>query len=378
MSSYYSSNLRVLVGELETVKSGEPMEIPVMESSENQKTQKLPTAFDVRIWNPTITPIIEADDEGSKYATGDHGEDESIMGAQSATIEFSVKMSSRDPASGYPAWWKFAQACGCEVKRYPNNEPPATAVGYSLQPLKSRDVSTMTIFVYDIPRTGGKIARYKFSGCMGNMTIGAEGVGKPWTANFSFTGKLVGIDNAEATPELSIADKTVAEKMLNYELNFHGLGLRADRSQKISTFMLDVGNEISPLIDQADPTGYAYYAITKRSPRFSCDPLMNGSFETLFNAWKNNETFSVVMRQKDGNGFTLRIPKAQQLTSAVASREGLINWDLNLKALRNNNDDTAPEEQEVTWELIVGTKPDTPSRASPPVKKAAKKAAKKA
>jgi len=354
MSSYYSSNLRILAADLESNQAG------IADPSAD--------AFNVRVREPMITPIIEVDDEASKYATGDHGEDESIMGAQSATIEFSVKMSSCEVTTDnkHPAWWKFAQACGCAVKNYENDG--GVIIGYALQPLKSKDVATMTIFVYDIPRTGSKIARYKFTGCMGNMTIGAEGVGKPWTANFSFTGKLAEVKDVTDTPELKITDKTVAEKMLNYELNFHGLGLDTDKSQKISTFMLDAGNEISPLIDQADHTGYAYYAITKRSPRFSCDPLMNGSFEKLFESWRDNKTFSVVMRQKDETGFTLCIPKAQALTSAVASREGLINWDLNLKALRNDTD--IPNYQEVTWELIVGKKPAEIKAA---VKKAAKK-----
>lgn len=210
---------------------------------------------------------------------------------------------------------------------------------------------------------------------MGNMTIGAEGVGKPWVANFSFTGKLAEIKSVEDHPSLNITDKTVAEKMLNYKLDFHGLGLDTGKSQKISTFSLDIGNEISPLIDQADSTGYAYYSITKRSPRFSCNPLMNGSFKTLFDSWKDNKTFSVVMRSNDGKGFTLRIPKAQTLTSAVASREGLINWDLNLKALRN--DIVLPEDnlnyQEVTWELIIGEKPDDVKLAAKAKKSAGNK-----
>jgi hypothetical protein len=95
---------------------------------------------------------------------------------------------------------------------------------------------------------------------------------------------------------------------------------------------------------------------------------MSSSFSSIYNAWKSGETFAVVMRSKDEKGFTLCIPKAQQLTAASASREGLINWDLNLKALRNDSE--IKTYQEVTWELIVGKKCDE-------VNAAAKKAVRK-
>ncbi|MDR0307630.1 MAG: hypothetical protein LBI42_12450 [Chitinispirillales bacterium] len=350
MSSYYSSNLRILVAKIEKAPG------TAVSKFDNED-------FNVRIIDPVVTPMIETDNEASKYATGDHGEDESIMGAQSATIEFSVKMSScpGDNVSK-PAWWKFAEACGCKVKKYEAKD--ASPAGYALQPKKSEDVSTMTIRVYDFPR-GSKTpaACYTFAGCMGNMTMGAEGVGKPWTAAFSFTGKLVSIDEPEDNfvPELLITDKTIAEKMLNYDLSFDGIG-EADKSvsQKISSFLLDIGNEISPLIDQADPTGYAYYAVTKRSPRLSCDPLLNGKFADMYGSWKNEKTFSVTLSPVSASangtaGFTLYLPKAQALTAAIVSREGLVNWELNLKALRNNGAEKI-RDQEVTWELLVGKK----------------------
>ena len=348
MSSFYSSNLRILVAKKETTNG---TAIAFADSD-----------FDVRIIDPVVTPIIEADDEASKYATGDHGEDASIMGAQSATIEFSVKMSSSAGSSlSKPSWWKFAEACGCYIKEYGIGN---SIKGHALQPKKSQDISTMTIRVYDFPRgSTTPVARYTFTGCMGNMTIGAEGVGKPWVANFSFTGKLVDIAEPtanEIVPKLSIDDTAVAEKMLNYELFFrekNNTNPSANPSQKISSFQLDVGNEISPLIDQADPTGYAYYAITKRSPRFSCDPLMNSGFKDIYNDWKNETTFPVTLcpASNSSAGFTLYLPKAQQLTAGIVSREGLVNWELNLKALRSSDGNLAGD-AEVTWELLIGAR----------------------
>lgn len=347
MSSFYSNNLRVLVARKEETSG-----IPVTLTSAD---------FDVRVRNPTVTATMEADDEASKYATGDHGEDVAVMGAQSASIEFSIKMSSTDGTTS-PKWWKFAEACGCEIKTYENSS--STAIGKALQPRKVKDVSTMTINIYDIPRNfSSEAICYTFAGCMGNMTIGAEGVGKPWTANFSFTGKLVGMVGVQLdqVPELSIDDNVVAEKMLNYEMEF------GTDPKKISTFQIDVGNEISPLLDQSDPTGYAYYSITKRSPRFSCNPLIDGNFDAdskliSYSNWKNETTFPVTLKSKvTGSGFTLYLPKTQQLTAGIANREGLVNWDLNLKALRrtaaeitSQADGMTGEDQEVTWELLLG------------------------
>lgn len=347
MGSHFSNNLRILVAKEETT-AGKAVTFDADD-------------FDVRVWEPTITPTIEVDDEASKCATGDHGECESIMGAQSATIDFSVKMNSCADAATEPTWLKFAKACGCKVI--------SAVQGFVLCPRKSEDITTITIRVYDVPRNGNDPAAcFEFAGCMGNMTIGAEGVGKPWTATFSFTGKLVNVrklDSGEVIPTFTAENTPIAEKLLNYSLNFNDLdGVSGDdSSQKISTFLLDVGNEISPLIDQGDPTGYAYYSITKRSPRFSCNPLMNGSFDKLYGAWKGGNTFGVELLPKTEStappthGFTLLIPRAQQLTAAVANREGLVNWDLNLKALRNDNPvpNTPTDSVEDTWKLIVGT-----------------------
>lgn len=350
MSSFFSNNLRILVAKLEATPG---VSLDVVDAD-----------FDVRIRNPVVTPTIEADDEASKYASGDHGEDESIMGAQSATIEFQVKMSACEITSSMttancPPWWKFAEACGCVKKAYLNG---SNTIGISLQPKKASDVRTMTICVYDFPRnydSGSAIQalRYTFAGCMGKMTIGAEGVGKPWTASFSFTGKLKDIDMADKVdvPDISIDDGIIAEKMLNYQLKF------GNDQKKISTFKLDAGNEISPLIDQSDPTGYAYYSITKRIPRFSCNPLADATFTSTFERWKNETTVPIELKSTMADsGYTLYVPKSQQLTGGIANREGLINWDLNFKALRRRaaeitGDGMSPTtDQEVTWELLIG------------------------
>lgn len=350
MSSYFSNNLRILVAKIEGTPGGGQTITPV--------------DFDVRVRNPVVTPTIEVDDEASKYASGDHGEDESIMGAQSASIEFQVKMSTCEISATMdegdcPPWWKFAEACGCKKVLYRNS---TSVIGCALQPRKEYDLKTMTICIYDFPRnydssTSAQALQYTFEGCMGKMTIGAEGVGKPWTASFSFTGKLKNIEMVDKSdvPGITIEDGTIAEKMINYQLKF------GSEFKKISTFKLDTGNEVSPLIDQSDPTGYAYYSITKRSPRFSCNPLADSTFVDTFQRWKNEQTFPIELKSTNADsGFTLYVPKSQQISGGLANREGLINMDLNFKALRRRADEisgdgmTSSTDQEVTWELLVG------------------------
>lgn len=132
MSSFYSNNLRVLVARKEETSG-----IPVTLTSAD---------FDVRVRNPTVTATMEADDEASKYATGDHGEDVAVMGAQSASIEFSIKMSSTDGTTS-PKWWKFAEACGCEIKTYENGS--SAVIGKALQYCRNRSL-IMSKTVYSI------------------------------------------------------------------------------------------------------------------------------------------------------------------------------------------------------------------------------------
>lgn len=335
----YSLNLRFMVGKLESVAG-------TMETLTGSD-------FDVKVRNPEVAPVIEPDDEASKYANGNHGEDEVVMGAQSGTISFSTRMNYAGNATTAPGWFKFANGCGAKTVTY-------AGTGVALQPLKEYDNKTMTIWVYDLELGGATPAGiiYKFAGCSGNMTMGAEGIGKPWMAAFTFTGKLVDIvDVAYASiPVIGDVDSAHPEKFLNNTMTIGSV------NQCISSFQLDTGCEVSPLVCQSEITGYKNFQITSRKPRLSCDPLMQAnSTEDVWNKMTSGLTGAITTEALSiaSNNFTLSVPKAQQIQAGVANREGLINWDANFKCLANGVTGAVADaglSPEVTWELLIGSR----------------------
>jgi hypothetical protein len=311
--------------------------------------------FDVRVRNPEVTTTVEVDDEASRWARGDHAEDDVITGAQSGQITFSVRMTRGSAVTTQPSWWKFAQGCGCLPVLY-------SGTGYGLQPRKSYDEKTMTIWVFDIKRGATPTAVcYKFAGCMGNMQITAAGVGKPWMVNFTFTGKLNAIDMSVTEASVLqkiISESTCSEKFLNNDAYI------GSYSEKISQFQLDVGNEIQPVIDQSDATGFAYHSITSRKPRLTMNPLMDSDHDVYADVANGvtgcpNTYACMVGTTGIAGHMSLHVPKGQIISAGVANREGLVGWDLNIKALANGYTGSVADgdlEPEATWELLQGSR----------------------
>lgn len=334
MANFFSSNLRILVGKIE--------------SSTGTAESLVESDFDVRIYNPEVSLTQEVDNEASKYASGSHGEDEAIPGIQTGQITFTKKIHWAGDVTTEPAWWKFMNGCGLQKRVYPGS------AGIALWPMKEYDEKTMTIWVYDIQRgaSSPKATIYKFKGCMGNVVVTSEGIGMPWNANFTFNGTLYDIaTNESSIPDLSVTDDYCPDKML---LNTFTIDSTA---QKISSFSLDAGNDVQPVYDQSELTGVAYYGIAARAPRFSCNPLMDNSVDQyayVFDGTNCPDTFAVSLA---GNHSTLYIPDGQMLSAGLANREGLINWDVNIKCLINGWDGTQVDTDmstEATWELRIG------------------------
>ena len=307
--------------------------------------------FNVRIRNIEITPNIPVDDEGAKYQTGNHAEDESLHGAQSVTIKCAVRAAWGGAVATPPDWWKLAQACGCGVLSY-------TTAGRGLVGRNAYDDTTASIIIADkeIGSSGGPITTlYKCAGCMGNMTLKADKVGDPWLAEFEFTGKLVDVVDGTALV-LTSPQTELGEMFLSNVLTIDSV------AKKVSKFQFTMGNTVSPIADQSNATGYSHYVITDRKPRFSCDPLAvkQATTDWLNDLLTENTGSATLATAAATPHFTLRFPDLQPITTALASREGLVAWENNYKALMNGPatgalvDSTLTHED--TWELLQGAK----------------------
>lgn len=303
--------------------------------------------FDCVIMDPSVTPTYDVDDEGSKHANGTHVEDEVVFGIRSAQVSCSAKMRSYSDTVTDPNFKKLAYGLG--LNSTGGYEDPWT----SFQPGKAYDKQTVTIWIVDVERGANpRTTIYKLAGCMGTGSIGAEGVGRPWILNCTFTGKLVGVENTSDAPFTSLAsDLLHPEKYINGTVSVTSGG--TDQSQKVSSWSLDLGNDIQPVFDQSDETGIAYYGITARAPRMSLNPLNtgtdNGFGATGFDGLTRNDLGEIETPaiEIDGPTMTLSAPRAQLLSNAIGEREGLVAYDQSWKLLS-----TGPG-SEVTFEVTL-------------------------
>lgn len=303
--------------------------------------------FDIRIMIPeTVGRTIEFDDDAAKYASGDHAEDVAIAGAQSGNVDFTIRLPWSGAVDTEPNWWKAAKACGCDVVTY-------TTTGLGLVRRKAKDETTYSVTVVD--QTIGASPVYtarKYSGCAGNFQIGADGIGRPWIGSFSLSGVPQGDeDGAGYALDLTSPDTANAENFLSSTFTLQG------ESVQCSQFSFDLGNTVNPIIDQSKSTGHSHYVITSTNPRFSTNPLAKS--QATWDVWANAiaETTGVISLTSDN--FTFKGVKAQLMSPELATREGLINWNLNFRLLKNGTtgslvDSTLTTED--TFELLQGAR----------------------
>lgn len=306
--------------------------------------------FNVRLINPALTYNTEVDDEAAKYARGDHAEMESVYGARSGQITFDIRLAWGSDETTEPASWKILNSCGLKSVSYETS-------GVALQPLKAGDEDTMTIGFYQIDRGATPTAiRTILAGCAGNAVITCEGIGKPWIAKCTMTGKLVGtstIANVDI-PYPTDMSQNHPEKFINNTIFVDS------KAVKVSQFSLDPGCEVQPVIDQSDPTGYSHFAIVNRKPRLSINPLLRGLTDDdpigdiVSGCTGLYAIDRVVIRS---NRYRVCIPRAQMLPPSVASREGLEGWDKTYKCLNNGYTGTQGDTglpTECTFEVLIG------------------------
>ena len=303
--------------------------------------------FNNRIYGIEVSPQIDFDEDVANIATGDHAELSGLSGKQACQISFTFPIHYGGAVATAPNWSKIAKGCGLYEHAY-----TTTGIGY--QPLKQMDANTLTIAVIDMDLGGASpnATAYVFAGCVGNMVLSAENNGK-LMASCTFTGKYVdyiALANANI-PEPTGMQATLAEKLLNTTFTINTV------TQWISSFSLDLGNDIQPLIDQAETTGYEYYYIASRKPRFSVNPLKIAQGADDVHDRLISDTSGVISLAT--TNLTLYIPRAQIMSYAIASREGLVHFDQSYSCQRNHNGLSAIQAaipNECTFELLQGAR----------------------
>lgn len=302
--------------------------------------------YNSRVYGIEITPTVEFDEDVANIATGDHGELNGISGKQSIQISFSVPLNWGGAVATSPKWAKILSACGLYESAY-----TTTGIGY--QPLKRNDQTSVSIAVFQPDLTGAAADAQALliAGAMGNHVLTVENNGKLY-ANCTLTGKfadMVEVSNANI-PELTAADVIVADKLINATVTLDGV------TQFIAGFSLDAGNDVQPIINQADETGYLGYYIANRKPRLAISPLqLDISTYDVFSRMKLDENIPVLISTEN---FNLYVPRANLMSHAMTEREGLNATDQNYICMRNHDGTTALQAipDEATFELLQGAR----------------------
>lgn len=337
----FSSNRRILTGTLETVPGTPEFTL--------DSTFPADADFNNRITNIEMSMDVGFDEEVGNVMTGDHGELESYSTLRQGEISFEIMCDWGGAVNTDPEWEKFVQACGWKVNAY-------GAVGIGFQPLAAYDCISMTIVVYDIEcGTNPDATGYLFKGCMGNVELGADGVGGKWKFKFTFKGAFVDaydIDPSGAEyPELTGASTRIAEKLLSNTVTVQGV------SQLISSFNINAGNDIKMVPDQGDSTGIKQFYISNRKPRLAMNAIMND--HTTEDVWDNviNETTGII--NVTSTNLTIHCPRTQYLNPGMSDMEGLVGYEHSFKLLRNHNGSaaiTATIPDEICFELLQGAR----------------------
>lgn len=339
--SYFSENLTILVAKVETT----PGTMETLGTSD----------FDCKVFDPTVTMTVEPDNDAAKYANGNHSEDVAVMGIQHGTIGFSINLSRAAALTSAPTWAKFAYGCGLSPVTY-------AGTGWALQPLKAYDEKPLTIWVYKIKRSASPTAVcFKYSGCMGTLSIGGEGTGKPIKLNFSFMGKLVDVDYdvaGAAIPEINNVDETCYERLLSTAVTIDGY------NRNVDTFGLDTGNEVSMLKNMEEDTGIDYFGITKRAPRFTCNPLMVGATGTVptdYDYYYGSATGCPATPEVavETNNWAIIMPKCQMSALTPGGRDGISSFDMTWRCIGNGYTGVVADAAlppECTFELLQGSR----------------------
>lgn len=313
--------------------------------------------FDVQVIKDSIefTPDVAIDDENSARATGEHKENDSVTGIVTATIAFNVRYNWGGAVNTSPNFNKLLHACGLK-------ETSLTTTGIKFEPLASEDRETITIGYYQKEvASSPSYKEFIMAGCVGNVIIGAEGVGMPVIMQFTFTGKITTFGADQASPpteDTANLDTAVPEKMLGTATTFNSVGIC------LTNFQLDSGNVVSPIQCQDDSRGIESHFISERHPRLTFDPqtnkqsiLDNCGIWTAGTGVPFEIQFSPDSPAAGDSHLKIIAPVCQILTKAEAEAEGLRTEDINLKVRGNDSFETNYDsnlDDNTTFQLLIG------------------------
>lgn len=246
----------------------------------------------------------------------------SVIGLQSGTATFTAYGKGSGTADTAPAWGKAVIPCGMT-----ETVNSGTSVVYAFN-------STSDVAAPNGPVTVGKWIDGKLrriTGARGNVVISAD-IAAPLMLAFTFQGAHVA-ESSSALPSPTI-DSTNPPVFKSGTFTVGGTGF------EVSSFSLDLGNEIVLRPDPSTSTGYSYAIRADRNPRITFNTEEETS-DGIQAAWAASTTaaLQIVCGSAAGNTITIDAPALQYVGVAPGDRDGIAIHDLTGLCVRSAADD---------------------------------------
>lgn len=266
-----------------------------------------------------------------KLSRGDLSLDQAVFGKRSIKIKFSAELyPSPDSYTTPPAWGKVLKACG-----FAETEDAGNGVTYQVSSQKTNIPATIEIPELDEGTSPSQIVVEAY-GAMGDMTINVDGVGKPVSMDFEFTGVLNGFSDRSYSNRIApaITDIEPTPAVLCQEITYDSV------SQILNTVKISTGNKVELYTSPASCTGFLGAHIVSREPSIEFDPDVQPlSTENTFTDIQTADG-AAAYSQKIGTKIEITAPKAQhQQAYKTAEREGHVTQNVKLRLCRNTGDD---------------------------------------
>jgi len=257
----------------------------------------------------------------------------SVRWGEYYTLTFTTNMYTSGAAGTAPGFAHLLKACGLV-----ETVSGGVSVTYTVD---SDACPTYTFGVEMIDDTGALARHIIIGGCLGNVTIATDSVGKPGLMSWSFTGKAAYVtttlQDLDSTPVSSVVyDDTVTNlpQLRGVTLTDGGVSLQCNN------LSFDRGLATEWETDMSDLTGYKKRIVAGSNPKLTIDPAKmtaaaQGNIDQLFKGTAG--AVVAAWGTAAGKIVTLNLPSAQKESLSDDARGVTSTWGTTFRANRNGN-----------------------------------------